>query len=1133
MLPSDCVFLPDMNFLKNVSGSLYLNSSTISGCCDVVAVKFDNDENIMSSPLHVRFGMDFVRTCKHSTVFITVNGEPVKCGMRLGKDGEAYFLYRVDPEVQVCSSGNLSNSSTLAGSNVAQLHKNESIECLVPPQDPYVSPADSPAPCCDDEEMGPPSDLASSYMMMESAEEMVQSNRSSIASSMEMPVPHSSSPSSSTSSFRPSSPRIETSSQRTPPLKENNANNNNTSSNSSRTINQVSEWDMTSMPSDKVLEMKWHATVDEVRELRVNQLKPSPDLLRRSLDTLSSSSPPPPTSSSPSSFTSSSSGRMFAPSQQNTSPSSAVQHPTLTRSHSHSESATDMSMPSPTKMNMAASVVAAASSNPSAQTDLSDGSPPLRFSAPPINQLDLTLSIPEDFEQPSSSSVTEHPHSTNLQSSKHGSFDTADTSQRTPMVGSPHVIDVPDECKPPNEMSELVFPIIINNQSKFSKRMQVEAGQCVIVAFTCVSRDIMFSASLLPSSSSTTTTTGNNDQKRIQIFKQSRDAYGHEHIYGFVAQQSGSVDFSWDNSYSYFRKKQLNIQIVKFSGRVPSDFSVVFNTKYGPLRLVRVRKDGMAELSHTTMENFRLYESVERLVSLPVVSRVADKEVVGRDIEIPIVSFCKEYLNDSMSAQEMLPIIHKYAKTLEEISSNPDALDDPNIVYFYDSRIIPVEEAANLFARRAELERESGYDKRSYSPPPDGGTTFISVRNELGEEETVCVSKSLRLPIEVLRKMKMGENTLTFTVGSSDSRKTQQCRLFMYNTRTKFVVCDIDGTITRSDMMGHVMYAINRDWTHDHIARLLTKLKDNGYDILYLTARAVSQIRATRHYLESIKQNGYTVPPGPIICSDKQMLASLIREVVLRKPDKFKIPALENIRELFHKEYNPFAGGFGNRITDTKCYLKVKIPSDRIFQVNPQGVVIQRPDLSSDDTVISSYERIADMIDEYFPPIPCSNLTRSNAVENEEYDALDDDSARGTHGYNSEATEMSDIHVTSDESVVIVNEPSVSISKETDNMSSSDETRHKTKPSNSLDEGPPVSLTTNPSSNHSVDGVNSVNGPPSSLIFDTSICSNIVPTSVIAYVHEKPVDGIQNYIRENSMGIVNSSNSSSMEQEDL
>ena len=50
-------------------------------------------------------------------------------------------------------------------------------------------------------------------------------------------------------------------------------------------------------------------------------------------------------------------------------------------------------------------------------------------------------------------------------------------------------------------------------------------------------------------------------------------------------------------------------------------------------------------------------------------------------------------------------------------------------------------------------------------------------------------------------------------------------------------------------------------------------------------------MKDTRNYLEGIEQDGLHMPKGPIICSPNRTFASLIREVVRRKP-QVDIPKL-------------------------------------------------------------------------------------------------------------------------------------------------------------------------------------------------------------------------------------------------
>jgi phosphatidate phosphatase LPIN len=155
---------------------------------------------------------------------------------------------------------------------------------------------------------------------------------------------------------------------------------------------------------------------------------------------------------------------------------------------------------------------------------------------------------------------------------------------------------------------------------------------------------------------------------------------------------------------------------------------------------------------------------------------------------------------------------------------------------------------------------------------------------------------------------------------------------------------------------------IGRDWTHLGVAKLYTDITRNGYKIMYLTSRAIGQADATRDYLKGIKQNNYQLPEGPVIMSPDRLMASLHRyvrlhfwlltskcsfnydnsnrEVIMRKPEVFKMACLRDIQRLFGESArNPFYAGFGNRITDALSYRSVNVPSARIFTIDTTGVV--------------------------------------------------------------------------------------------------------------------------------------------------------------------------------------------------
>jgi phosphatidate phosphatase LPIN len=190
--------------------------------------------------------------------------------------------------------------------------------------------------------------------------------------------------------------------------------------------------------------------------------------------------------------------------------------------------------------------------------------------------------------------------------------------------------------------------------------------------------------------------------------------------------------------------------------------------------------------------------------------------------------------------------------------------------------------------------------------------------------------------------------------------------MFYWSADVPIVISDIDGTITKSDALGHLFNMVGRDWTHAGVAKLYSDIVANGYNILYLTSRSVGQADTTRAYLNGIIQDGWKLPRGPVILSPDRTIAALRREVYLRKPEVFKMACLRDILSLFPGR-NPFYAGFGNRFTDALSYRSVHIPSSRIFTINTNSDVSL--DLLTLNKYRSSYVTMREVVDHFFPPV--------------------------------------------------------------------------------------------------------------------------------------------------------------------
>eukprot|EP00092_Neocalanus_flemingeri_P008276 GFUD01008922.1.p1 GENE.GFUD01008922.1~~GFUD01008922.1.p1 ORF type:complete len:834 (-),score=220.43 GFUD01008922.1:54-2555(-) len=197
--------------------------------------------------------------------------------------------------------------------------------------------------------------------------------------------------------------------------------------------------------------------------------------------------------------------------------------------------------------------------------------------------------------------------------------------------------------------------------------------------------------------------------------------------------------------------------------------------------------------------------------------------------------------------------------------------------------------------------------------------------------------KTLRLNNARIAEMNLmpGRNEVEFSVTTAFQGTTRcKCHIFLWHHSDKVVISDIDGTITKSDVLGHILPVIGNDWAQSGVAQLFTKIRNNGYQIMYLSARAIGQASITKDYLQSVKQGDVCLPDGPIFLNPDSLYYAFRREVIDRNPEEFKIRCLKDIHTIF-EEKNPFFAGYGNRPNDAFAYRAVGIPVSRIFTINP------------------------------------------------------------------------------------------------------------------------------------------------------------------------------------------------------
>ncbi|KAK5872797.1 hypothetical protein PBY51_013460 [Eleginops maclovinus] len=255
---------------------------------------------------------------------------------------------------------------------------------------------------------------------------------------------------------------------------------------------------------------------------------------------------------------------------------------------------------------------------------------------------------------------------------------------------------------------------------------------------------------------------------------------------------------------------------------------------------------------------------------------------------------------------------------------------------------------------------------------------------------TQCITqiyrKSLRLTTEQIEHLNLreGANKVVFSV-TTQYQGTCRCEaaIYLWNWDDRVIISDIDGTITKSDALGHILPQFGKDWTHKGIAKLYHKIHQNGYKFLYCSARAIGMAAITKDYLQWVNDKGIVLPQGPVLLAPSSLFSALHREVIEKKPEVFKIACLSDIRDLFNPQRKPFYAAFGNRTNDAFAYKQVGVPDTRLFTVNPKGELIQERTKVSK----SSYSHLSELVEHFFPMLSVGGST-SSALDCPDYSSF-------------------------------------------------------------------------------------------------------------------------------------------------
>ncbi|XP_063312059.1 phosphatidate phosphatase LPIN3-like [Pelobates fuscus] len=230
--------------------------------------------------------------------------------------------------------------------------------------------------------------------------------------------------------------------------------------------------------------------------------------------------------------------------------------------------------------------------------------------------------------------------------------------------------------------------------------------------------------------------------------------------------------------------------------------------------------------------------------------------------------------------------------------------------------------------------------------------------------------RSLRLTSEQIERLNLqdGANEVVFSICTKFQGTCRtRSQIYLWDSQDRIIVSDIDGTVTKSDALGHILPQLGKDWTQQGIVQLYHAIERNGYRFVYCSARSVGLAELTKNFLQRINEGGLTLPLGPLLLSPSSLFTALHREVIEKTPERFKISCLSDIRQLF-PDPQPFYAAFGNRPNDVVAYKEVGVPEVRIFTVNPKGELTQDVNLCFK----SSYSGLCELVNVMFPSLSCS-----------------------------------------------------------------------------------------------------------------------------------------------------------------
>uniref|UniRef100_A0AAV1THY0 LNS2/PITP domain-containing protein n=1 Tax=Peronospora matthiolae TaxID=2874970 RepID=A0AAV1THY0_9STRA len=246
-----------------------------------------------------------------------------------------------------------------------------------------------------------------------------------------------------------------------------------------------------------------------------------------------------------------------------------------------------------------------------------------------------------------------------------------------------------------------------------------------------------------------------------------------------------------------------------------------------------------------------------------------------------------------------------------------------------------------------------------------------------------CFRKSLRPSQEELLAMglRVGINEIAFVLTSRGTNEIARvtASLYLWPVTTKVVIAQIDGAISSRAATGSMFRRKDPAAMHSGAVGFYTKLVQNGYQVVYVTCRGLSQVNLLHTLLgKTTGDDGdMTLPTGPVLFSPDRLLPTSSLGVI--DVQDFKVAALDALRSLFPRCLNPFYAAFGTTETDSIELTQAGVFPGKVFIVNPASGSLRHHSLTRFQ---ESYESLVKRMDTMFPPVysPMMQLTSTSQI---------------------------------------------------------------------------------------------------------------------------------------------------------